>query len=346
MNADAIETQERLWSETLADNDDTVNDARQGEPTRIDVNPKLFHDIQRALSRLVSKAEQLIDNATTNVAESWMHIRTKYDGGKVINRSQSGSWQHRCMGAGLQQNLGKQWGPATWKEMTASTPNKVFTDCAKRASDRLASDKQRKSRDDVKAKRRTSKYSSTDDTKVARQAYSRHNGGVSPDEIDGDVPRDHLEQLKSGYYSTKVEVSAEEAKSIERRTIDQADDEFWMNERRKRITASKVGTIAKMRVTTKCSAKVQQLLYNKFRGNTATRYGQNNEDEARKVYVHYMKEKGHTEIHVDCCGLFISPENPWLAASPDGLVTDPADESSHLGLVEIKKSLFCERTGN
>ena len=49
--------------------------------------------------------------------------------------------------------------------MTASTPNNVFTDCAKRASDLLASDKQRKSQDDVKAKRRTSKYSSTDDTR-------------------------------------------------------------------------------------------------------------------------------------------------------------------------------------
>ena len=122
----------RFWSETIADDEDTVNDA---------VNLKLFHDIQRALSRLVSEAEQPIDNATTNVAESWMHIRMN---GKVINPSQSGSWQHRCMGAGsLQQNLGKQWEPATWKEMTALIPNKEFTDCAKRASDCLANDKKR-----------------------------------------------------------------------------------------------------------------------------------------------------------------------------------------------------------
>ena len=44
MNAHAIETQERLWSETLADDDHTVNDARQGEPTCINVNPKFFYD--------------------------------------------------------------------------------------------------------------------------------------------------------------------------------------------------------------------------------------------------------------------------------------------------------------
>ena len=54
------------------------------------INPKLYHDIQVILSRLVAKAEQLIDNVTTNLAESWMHVRTKFDGGKVINRSQSG----------------------------------------------------------------------------------------------------------------------------------------------------------------------------------------------------------------------------------------------------------------
>ena len=75
---------------------------------------------------MVAKASQLIGNKTTNLAECWMHIRSKFDGGKVVNRSQSGSWEHRCMGAGLQQNLGKEWGPQVWRTMTQSSPNKVF----------------------------------------------------------------------------------------------------------------------------------------------------------------------------------------------------------------------------
>ena len=59
-----------------------------------------MHDIQALLGRLVGKAWQLLSNETTNLAENWMNVRAKFDGAKVINRSQSGSWQHRCMGAG------------------------------------------------------------------------------------------------------------------------------------------------------------------------------------------------------------------------------------------------------
>ncbi len=56
----------------------------QGELTAIEINPKMYHDIQVILSRLVAKAEQLLDNVTTNLAESYMHVRTKYDGGKSL----------------------------------------------------------------------------------------------------------------------------------------------------------------------------------------------------------------------------------------------------------------------
>ena len=33
-----------------------------------------------------------------------MPIRSKFDGGKQINRSQSGSWEGRCAGAALRVN--------------------------------------------------------------------------------------------------------------------------------------------------------------------------------------------------------------------------------------------------
>ena len=83
-------------------------DAQTGGSNRQELNPQLMHEIQVAISRLVCKAGQLIHNFTTNLAENWMHVRCNFDGGKVVNRSQRGSWEHRCYVAGLEQNFGKE----------------------------------------------------------------------------------------------------------------------------------------------------------------------------------------------------------------------------------------------
>jgi hypothetical protein len=77
-----VSDQERMWEETLAEDPATELEARQGGLTPTNINPRLYHDIQVQLSRLVGKAEQLIGNTTTNLAECWMHIRCKFDGGK------------------------------------------------------------------------------------------------------------------------------------------------------------------------------------------------------------------------------------------------------------------------
>ena len=90
----AIE-QERVWEETMDDTPATEDDARNGGVEPVQVNTKLLLDIEVLVSRLVAKASQLIGNFTTNLAENWMSIRCKLEGGKVINRSQSGSWAFR-----------------------------------------------------------------------------------------------------------------------------------------------------------------------------------------------------------------------------------------------------------
>ena len=86
-----------------------------------------------------------------------MHIWSKFDGSKVINRSQSGSWQYRCMRAGLQQNLGKLWAPKIWSEMTGSNTNKVFIDASNSACKIAENDKLCKATETVKEQRRKSK---------------------------------------------------------------------------------------------------------------------------------------------------------------------------------------------
>ena len=83
-------------------------------------------------------------NFTTNLAESWMHIRAKFDGGKVINRSQSGSWEVRCSGAGLRANEGPEWGPKTWERVTGEAANPVFAATSAEKARQVEVDRKRK----------------------------------------------------------------------------------------------------------------------------------------------------------------------------------------------------------
>lgn len=119
-----IQEQGRFWEET-------VTDLCEGdEETPLNIDKSLMHDIQVILERLVTKADRLIGNFTTNMAENWMLIRCKFDGGKFFNRSQSGSFEHRCYGAELRKNLGRSWGHTTWEKMTGAPANGIFIDTA------------------------------------------------------------------------------------------------------------------------------------------------------------------------------------------------------------------------
>lgn len=174
------------------------------------------------------------------------------------------------MGAGLQQNMGKEWGPQAWRNMTYSSPNKIFTDTAQHSAKIARQDRKRKASDEAKQQQRKSKYAKKNDTAAARSAYSRHDDGIQPEQITENISSESLHELKSTFYRTRVTVTQEEARKIEEETRDQIDNEQW---RRKRITASMVGGIAKMKQTTKRSKKVESLLYSTFRGSQATRYG-------------------------------------------------------------------------
>ena len=71
-----------MWNETLTDDPATEKETRRGGLFPTDIDNKMYRDIQVPLGRLAAKASQLIGNQTTNLAECWMHIRSKFDGGK------------------------------------------------------------------------------------------------------------------------------------------------------------------------------------------------------------------------------------------------------------------------
>ena len=49
-----------------------------------------------------------------------------------------------------------------------------------------------------------SKYSRTGESSEARKADSRHDDGLLPEEIEGDISPEHMEELKKCFNETKV----------------------------------------------------------------------------------------------------------------------------------------------
>ena len=95
-----------------------------------------------------------------------MHIRSKFDGGKQINRSQSGSWEARCYGAGLHANEGPQWGPKMWEKITGGKANPVYTAASAKQEKMAKADKMRKATDKAKSSRRASKRAISNDNSL------------------------------------------------------------------------------------------------------------------------------------------------------------------------------------
>ena len=215
--------------------------------------------------------------------------------------------------------------------MTGFPANQVFVDTAESSAKKAAKDRKRKATEEAKDSRRRSNYSRNDNSIAACKAYSRHDNGIEPDDIINDVS---LEEMKTSFFNTRVMVTKEKSDDIERDTQQQRESELWLIERTKRITASRVGGIVKMKKTIKRSRKLEEFLYSKFQGNEATRYGINIEETARQYYI-YQQQRCYPGLRTQKVGLVISAENPWLAASPDDRVHDP-DTLQPLGIAEYK----------
>ena len=274
-----------------------------------------------------------------------MHIRSKFDGGKQINRSQRGSWNGRCAGAGLRCNEGPTWGPTSWEKVTSRSPNDVFKTNSLTLLKQTDNDRKRKSTEQAKQQRKKAKFTTKDDDDVnSRRAYSRHDGTIEVDDVHVDLPVCDLQDLMVQYYRANVMVNESKATSIQLTTMKHSSDSkslaLWIEERRLRVTSSNVGAIARRRTTTKVGPLVNQLLYSNFKGNRATSWGLLQEEDTEKQYQNFMRTNSTQFSVIGDCGLVVSMQHPWLAATPDGFVYDP-NENPQNGLVEYKNPHSC-----
>ena len=327
-------------------------EAREGDENAnpITLPEDLYFRIQRAGDGLVSNSSSLIENTTSNLAECFMGIRCKFDGGKTFNRIQRGSFQHRSHGAGLRFQLGPDWACKAYRHVTGESPGKETKRFYETRATSHARNMKRKNQNEYKEKRKKARYYNTvyhshinfffsfnhryankeDKSKEAQRAYGSR--AIQP-QITGSALQQKCED-----YKKDLTVSQKEAQRLEEETKDQNDDPagLWATLRSCRLTASNFGVVCKRRPTSPVACLVKTIVYKSYSiSSPSLRWGKENEASARKEYNRHMQQRNHPNLRTIRSGFVICPQQGWLGCSPDDWVVDP-DYQDPNGIAEYK----------
>ena len=142
--------------------------------------------------------------------------------------------------------------------------------------------------------------------------YSRYDGGQNAAEITTDLSPQQLYNLMKEFYTAKVKVTESQAEAITLDTTGQGSNNNslykWLAEIKCRINALNTGSIAKRKATTKVASTVKHLLYTKFTGNTATRWGILQEQSTSEQYLK-CKQQQSSDISTAVTGLVNTPNS-------------------------------------
>ncbi|CAN7946283.1 unnamed protein product [Ixodes hexagonus] len=259
----------------------------------------------RTANNLADKASSLTQNSTSNLAENYMSVVSKFSGGKRVNHERRGSYQRRCVGAAISYNGGKE-------SMASSSGYSFYLKRYLRKVKR-----KRLAAASSKASRSTPRWKSKANTTHGDKHYGPNAEQPQPDLSEEES------QAKVQRKLAMLQVTGPQQHELERATVGQSANERWALERRDRLTASMFGKVCKRLPTTPCGKLVHRLLYASPVLTPAMRRGQENELKGIREY------EQKTNNVVERCGLFVDREHGYLAASPDGLIGDD-------GLIEVK----------
>lgn len=224
-----------------------------------DIAKFIIQDVSLLLSRIAEKSDRLIVNVTTNVAESWMHIRCKFDGGKMHNLCNRASWHAQCYGGALLM-IGPQ--------LFGRNPRLHSLDPStqKYSEDRKLSLKIVVSSRGSHRQRRAGFLKKVQKLKQSTTAKTKKCYGEDSMKYTDDVS----EQLKRGIHCQNLNISPTQISQIQALTVQQSSCGLWHSERHKRLTASNFG---KVFPSIPVKQLVQSFLYSNFKGNRHTKNG-------------------------------------------------------------------------
>lgn len=132
------------------------------------------------------------------------------------------------------------------------------------------------------------------------------------------------------------------------RTFQECEDELkhlqksegWLKSRHYCITASQFGSALGLNPYQNPEQFIQEKLYNKFEGNASTEWGNQHEDDARKLFCewvyNHLESQGFHDIEFIETNLIKYSDCPWIGVSPDGIIKYSKGEETFWDLIEYK----------
>lgn len=111
-----------------------------------------------------------------------------------------------------------------------------------------------------------------------------------------------------------MQVSTDDISVIENATRGQSASATWFSERSWRLTASRFGDILKATSRRNMEKLCQTIVFAKRLSTKSVVHGLKYEKAAIQAF------EAKTGNRVQPCGLYVDPNNPFLAASPDGII--------------------------
>lgn len=172
--------------------------------------------------------------------------------------------------------------------------------------------------------------------KIEQLPFAEEPADAEPEDLE-DAIIDNLSPTE--YYDIFVKKTPEEALAVSNAP---QRSELWKQARESILTASNFGSATGNNPHMSPEALVKDKLWNEFKGNRYTEYGNEHEPDARNSFLQYIRDFDE-RARLEERNLITTSECPWLGISPDNFLHW---SDGTIDLVEYKCPYFCNNPGH
>ena len=299
---------------------------------------QVLQDVRDGVENVCKKADFLLTDVTTNLAENYMSVAAKFCGGKQISRSKRGSYHARIGGASLSYALGPKWHAYTWKKTFNHSPTNIMKKfCSKTANHR------------AKSKRNLIRYYSNiggrfQAKRKCNQQLSLGNSDYGPSCNRPDMKEEELKIAMVTFEESYLKSSDTALKELDERTKGQSSNENWIYERSNRITSTYFHRIATRKQSTKTAPIVKDI---RSGGCGYRSTAMLKDSRLEPIALRAYEEKIGAEITKgEDIGLLVHSTHQFLGTSLDGILPDgtPIEVKTVHNIPENKTIIDAART--